>query len=136
MKLHHRLLVAGLVVILTTLTTMVTSLDWSANVAPKGLLLLVGWPLVPLILPTAFGCAFRASRAAVISCFAGLLAAFGLMAFLYIYAFKIAPDPQGGLIILFGPVYALLVLVPFGIAAVWCFARHDRPDAKTPVQGA
>lgn len=81
--------------------------------------------VLPILSALVVGVLFRRSRAALITCLVGLYAAMGFMVFLYVYAFHINPDPQGGLILLFGPIYTMIGLLPFGLVAVVLFLRHS-----------
>ena len=121
-------LLLGTLLALTAGITVASTLDWGANVPLPMLLAFIIWPMVPMVVATAGGWFMRSSGPARVSCFLGLLATFGLLAFCYVYAFHLKPDPQGGLILIFGPIYALAALAPFGLAALILFARRRPPS--------
>lgn len=64
------------------------------------------------------------------SCLLGQSAAFLLLAGLFVTAFYIRPDAQAGLILIFGPVYSLALLIPFGVAALCFYFRSRRADSN------
>lgn len=122
-RLH---LVIGIVLSLLSAIVIGFKLDWNAPVPTPGLVAMVLWPTAPTLMATGLGWLLRKSHAALICSLAGLLTSFGTMAFMYIYAFHINPDPQGGLVLIFGPPGALLILAPFALGAVILHARRDK----------
>lgn len=127
------LLATGVSLGAVSIATVAGTTDWSAEVPVGWLLFMNLWPTMPLVMATVAGWWLRRSRAALWLCWSGQLAVFITMAVLYVYVFVLHPDPQGGLIIVFGPVYALGVLIPILLAAVIVRARMggsravDRP---------
>ena len=127
------LFITGALLAVTSIATVARTTDWSAEVPVGWLLFMNLWPTMPLMMATVAGWRLRRSRAALWLCWSGQLAVFLTMAALYVYVFVLHPDPQGGLIIVFGPVYALGVLMPILLAAVIVRARMgsalevDRP---------
>lgn len=103
--------------------------DWRSGISDSAILAFVVWATVPFALATAAGWLLRRSRAALLSCLLGQSAAFVLMAVLFVLAFYIRPDAQGGLIVVFGPVYALALLFPFGVTALFFYVRSRRADS-------
>ena len=118
MKLHQIHLVAGALMMLAACATVALTADWTSSASLAFLLAITVWPAVPLALATLGGWLLRRSRPALVSCFLGLLSVFVLVAALHVFAFFINPDPQGALILIFGPIYALVVLIPFGVTAL------------------
>ncbi len=125
MKLLQVHLLTGLLMMLASAAAVGLQTDWSSSVPSPMLAAFLVWPSVPLAVAMAAGWLLRRSRAALISCLLGLSGAFCLMAAFYVNAFYLNLDPQSALIILFGPVYALVLLIPFGLAA-WCFHFKSR----------
>lgn len=125
MKLLHVHLLSGLLMILASAAAVGLQTDWGSSVSSPMLAAFLVWPGVPITIAMGAGCLLRRSRAALICCLLGLSAAFCLMAALYVNAFYLNLDPQSALIILFGPVYALVLLIPFGLAAL-CFHFRSR----------
>lgn len=105
------------------------TIDWTAALPPMALAAFVAWPMVPLALAVAAGWFMQRSKPALLCCSLGLWLAFGLMASLYVYVFHLHPDPQGGLILIFGPLYALGALLPCLLAALFFFFRKPSSGA-------
>lgn len=106
-----------------SIATVAGTTDWSAEVPVGWLLFMSLWPTMPLVVGTVAGWLLSRSRAALWLCWSGQLAAFITMAVLYGSVFVLHPDPQGGLIIVFGPIYALGVTIPILVAAVLARVR-------------
>jgi len=128
-KLLQSHLIMGSLLTLTTGVVIIRTMDWSATLPTMALAAFVAWLMVPLVLALAAGWFMRRSKPALASCSLGLWVAFGLMASQYAYVFHLNPDPQGGLILIFGPLYALVAMVPCALAALYFFFRKPKSEA-------
>ena len=125
MKLHYLLLSLGILFSVIALVAVGSRVEFGGNPDRSlFLLMLLILPLVPLALPVIAGWFFRWSKPALLVCLAGLISAFAFMAYAFVNSFHINSDPQGGLILIFRPIYTLFGLIPFGIAALVLFLRR------------
>jgi predicted anti-sigma-YlaC factor YlaD len=129
MKLLQAHLLTGLLMIVVTAAAVALQADRKSATPATMLVAFVVWSVVPVTLAMASGWLLRKSRAALVSCLLGQSAAFALMAALFVLAFYIRPDAQAGLIFIFGPVYPLGLLIPFGVAALFFHFRSRRADS-------
>ena len=125
MKMERSFVILGIVFSVIAMSVVVTTADWSAGVSAF-IVAMALLSILPLGLVTLMGWFLRKSKPALITCLIALIIAFGFMTLLYVDAFYIHPDAQGGLILLFGPFYTLLGLIPFGIVALVLFVRGQR----------
>lgn len=130
MKLLQVHLLTGLLMIVVSAAAVALKADWSSRTPHSMIVAFVVWSTVPFALATAAGWLLRRSRAALVSCLLGQSATFLHMAALFVTAFYIRPDAQGGLILIFGPVYYLALLIPFGVAALFFYFRSRRADSN------
>ncbi len=130
MKLLQAHLLTGLLMIVVNAAAVALQADWRSSAPAAVILAFVAWSTVPIIAALGAGWLLRRSRAALVSCLLGQSAAFLLMAALFVLAFYIRPDAQGGLILIFGPIYALALLIPFGVAALFFYFRSRRADSN------
>ncbi|MEN9572259.1 MAG: hypothetical protein RL514_114 [Verrucomicrobiota bacterium] len=126
MKLLQVHLLTGLLMMMAAVVAVALKADWNSRTSVLMLVAFVVWPTVPIAVAMAAGWLLRRSRAALVTCVVGQSAAFVLMAALFVLAFYVRPDAQGGLIVVFGPVYALGLLIPFGVTALFFFFRSRR----------
>lgn len=119
----------GTLLTLITGSSIALTIDWTAALPPLALAAFVAWPMMPLALAGAAGWFMQKSKPALLCCSFGLWLAFSLMASLYVYIFHLNPDPQGGLILIFGPLYALGALLQCLLVALFFFFRKPRSGA-------
>ena len=89
------------------------------------LLLVLGWCVSPYAaIVMALHRPWKSTEAVLVA-FATTIAIAGLAAYVYIVAFFVKPDPQGGLVLLFIPLWQWVGAV-VGLGVAWLMERRPR----------